>query len=53
MSLFQILSGFGILVGLFMVVHGMFIGKELGVFLTVLIGFFVTVKEIMDIFFAN
>ena len=52
MSFFTVLSIFGVFVGLFVTTQGLWF-DGMGAFLCVLIGLFVTVKEIMDIFFAN
>jgi len=49
---FVILSIIGILVGLWMLSQG-FGGKGLSPGITMAIGFFVVIKEIMDIFFAG
>ena len=49
---FIALSLFGVLVGVFLITQGL-AGNELGAFPTVLLGLFVTVKEIMDIVFSG
>ena len=52
MSFFTFVSIFGIFVGLFIISQGLW-SDGMGAFLCVLVGGFVTVKEVMDIFFAG
>lgn len=52
MSFFVFLSIFGVLVGVFLIMQGMW-GDGIGAVLTLLIGIFVTVKELMDMVFAG
>lgn len=51
-AFFTALSVFGILVGLFLVSQGMW-GDGIGKLLTLAVGIFVTIKEILDIVFSN
>ena len=51
-SFFTILSGAGVLVGLWLISQGMW-GGGIGETLTLFVGVFVTIKEILDMFFAN
>ncbi|MBI2137732.1 hypothetical protein HYU12_04405 [Candidatus Woesearchaeota archaeon] len=52
MSFFIIVSVIGIMLGVFMITQGVW-GNGMGALLTLAIGVFVTVKEIMDIMFAG
>lgn len=51
-AFFTVLSVIGIMIGVFLVSRGMG-GHGLGSVLTLIIGVFVTVKEIMDLIFAK
>ncbi|MBI2664030.1 hypothetical protein HYX10_01670 [Candidatus Woesearchaeota archaeon] len=51
-SFFTILSSLGVLVGLFLISQGLW-GSGIGATLTLFVGVFVTVKEILDMFFAK
>ena len=51
-AFFTALSIFGVLVGLFLVSQGMW-GDGIGKLLTLMVGIFVTVKEILDIVFSH
>lgn len=52
MSFFVALSLVGVLVGLFLISQGMW-ADGLGKTLTLFVGFFVTIKEILDMIFAK
>ncbi len=52
MSFFTFLSIFGVLVGVFLITQGLW-GDGIGATLTLIIGIFVAVKEVMDMFFAG
>ena len=52
MSFFIILSIVGVLVGVFMISQGLW-GEGIGAPLTLAIGIFVAIKEIMDMMFAG
>ena len=49
---FTMLSAFGVLVGLVLISQGMW-GSGLPKFATLLVGIFVTIKEILDMIFAK
>ena len=51
-AFFTALSVVGIIIGIFLVMRGMH-GDGIGAVLTLIIGIFVTVKEIMDLVFAK
>ena len=46
--IFLLLSVIGILIGLFLINHGLS-GKDLPAFFVLILGIFVTIKEILDI----
>ena len=52
MSFFIALSIIGVIVGLFLISQGIF-GDGIGKTLTLAIGIFVTIKEILDMIFAK
>jgi hypothetical protein len=49
---FLALSVFGIMVGVFLIREGLF-GNGLGATVTLIVGIFVMIKEILDIIFAR
>lgn len=51
-AFFTAISIFGVFVGLFLVSQGMW-GGGIGSWLTLIIGIFVTVKELLDIVFSH
>jgi len=52
MSFFVALSIFGVVVGLFLISQGIW-GSGIGAGLTLAVGVFFTIKEIMDMIFAG
>ena len=52
MSFFVVLSVIGVLVGLFLITQGAW-GNGIGAMLTLAVGIFVTLKEILDMIFAK
>lgn len=51
-AFFTVLSVIGIMIGIFLVSRGMS-GHGIGATVTLLVGIFVVIKEIMDIIFAK
>ena len=52
-AFFTALSVFGVLVGLVLVANGIYFDGGIGKTTTLMVGIFVTVKEILDIVFSN